>query len=80
MFLRGSAGLQVAGSVRIRNVGGLAEVEISNLNAGGAVIRLLPSGDIELRPAPGRSTLLGTVRYQPADPLGNPYGPVRWLP
>lgn len=82
LFLRNDR-LELIGSVEIKNVGGLAQIEISNRNAVGAVIRLLPGGDVEIQP---RQKLVITgyieaerIFYQPADSAGTPNGPKQWL-
>lgn len=56
MFLKDSSYV-VIGSVVIKTSGGSSEIKISNLN--GAVVQLLPSGDIVLRPKAG-----GTVKVE----------------
>jgi hypothetical protein len=74
----------------IREDAGAARIEIANFDGSSpstprAVIRLLPTGDIELQPAAGRevkiggSVSVGSVFYQPANPAGNPVGVKRWL-
>jgi hypothetical protein len=87
LFLKDAA-LRVLGSVFIKSEGGTARVEVSNFQAGAqrAVVRLLPNGDIELRPAAGRSVVLGgpllagSINYQPADPVsGAAVGAKKWL-
>ncbi len=85
LFLR-NANRQTIGSVLIREEAGAARVEISNFNGSGtpqAMIRLLPTGDIEIQPAAGREVkILGAMAplfYQPADAAGNPVGSKRWL-
>jgi hypothetical protein len=69
--------------VDLKRSGGGAQVEIGN--SSGALIRILPGGDIEIQPASGGGIFFGapvqaeTVFYQPADAAGNPAGGKRWL-
>lgn len=86
LFLRND-NRQTIGSVLIREEAGAARVEISNFNGAGtpqAVIRLLPTGDIEIQAPTGREIrlrgALAPLFYQPADATGNPVGSKRWLP
>lgn len=89
LFLRNEFS-QIIGSVAIFNEGASARIEISNRDgaSGGqrAVIRLLPSGDIEIIPASNRRVFLqgdldiNRIFYQPANPLtGVPLGSKQWL-
>jgi hypothetical protein len=89
LFLRNPS-LQIIGSVMIREDAGAARIEIANFDGSSpstprAVIRLLPTGDIEIQPAAGRevkivgSVSVGSVFYQPANAAGNPVGVKRWL-
>jgi hypothetical protein len=86
-FLRNSA-LDIIGSVEIRSEGGSARVEISNRDAAGtkkAVVRLLPNGDVEVTPAPGRDIIFGgplnadRIFFQPANATGAAVGAKVWL-
>ncbi len=86
VFLR-DASLKTLGSVLIRAEGSSARVEISNSVGGAqrAVLRILPNGDIEIRPGGGGNLIVGgplladRVFYQPADAVGNPIGSAKWL-
>ncbi len=86
-FLR-DASQQLLGTVKVKSEGGSARIEIANHQAGTerAVIRLLPSGDVEIQPLPGGKLVVSAplhaeqVFYQPSGAAGNPVGPKRWLP
>lgn len=89
LFLRNESG-QIIGSLAIFNEAGSARIEISNRNgaSGGqqVVIRLLPSGDVEIIPAPNRRVFVqgdldvNRIFYQPANPVtGVPVGSRQWL-
>jgi hypothetical protein len=87
VFLR-DAGRQLIGSFQIFRDGGSSRIEISNRQFGSqrAVIRLLPSGDIEIEPEAGREVIVrgpingDRIFYQPANLVGSPIGPKKWLP
>lgn len=55
VYLRDAA-KQVIGSVRLINESGTARIDVTN--TAGARVRLTPSGDVELRPANGRSVIV----------------------
>jgi hypothetical protein len=73
MFLR-DASLQSIGRIEIESAGPRSKVEVTN--GTGAAIVLLPNGDVEVRPSPGRSILLagpleaGRVTFEPAGAPG----------
>jgi len=87
VFLRDTS-RQYIGTLQIFRDSGSARIEISNRQFGSqkAVVRVLPSGDIELEPASGRNVIVNgplnadRIFYQPADLLGSPVGPKHWLP
>lgn len=87
LFLR-DLSRQFLGTIEIRSESGSSRIEISNRAAGAqkAVIRVLPSGDIEIQPAPGQKLVISgsmeaeRIFYQPADTVsGNPVGGKKWL-
>lgn len=74
IFLRNS-GLELIGSVLVKTSGNTAEIQIANWSSPGAILsslRLLASGEMRLKPAPGQKVFIegdleaGEITYQPA--------------
>lgn len=89
LFLRNQSG-RIIGSLAIFSEGDSARIEISNRDGASsgqrAIIRLLPSGDVEIIPLPNRRVLMqgdldvSRIFYQPANPVtGVPIGSKQWL-